>query len=77
MEGACHSYLFSYSSLHLDENVCEMLTHMHNGGGQLVVLAHLQRRWSSYGREEFEFLSPSRRDCEMGFDAFEKNKTHI
>ena len=37
-----------------------MLTHMHNGGGHLVVLVYLQRRWSSQGRE--------------GFSAFEKMK---
>jgi len=51
-----------------------MLTHMHFGVGHLVVLAHLQRRWSSYGREGFGFLSPSHRACSAGFSAFEKMK---
>jgi hypothetical protein len=36
----------------------------------LVVLAHLRRRWSLSGREEFGFLSPSHRACEAGFGAF-------
>jgi len=49
---------------------------MHIGCGHLVVLAHLQRRWSSKGREGFGFLSPFRRACEAGFGAFEKMK-HI
>jgi hypothetical protein len=40
----------------------------------LVVLAHLRRRWSLSGREEFGFLSPSRRACEAGFSAFREMK---
>jgi hypothetical protein len=36
----------------------------------MVALAHLRRRWSLSGREGFGFLSPSRRACEVGFDAF-------
>jgi hypothetical protein len=39
------------------------------------VLAHLQRRWSLSGREGFGVpLSPSRRACEAGFDAFVEMK---
>ena len=51
-----------------------MLTHMHNGGGHLVVFTHLQRRWSSYGKEGFGFLSPSRLG---GIRRFWENKMHI
>jgi len=40
-----------------------MLTHMHNGGVHIVVLAHLQRRCSLKGRE--------------GFRRFWKNEVHI
>jgi hypothetical protein len=40
------------------------------GGEHLVMLAHLRRRWSLSGREGFGFLSPSRRACEAGFNAF-------
>jgi hypothetical protein len=36
----------------------------------LMMLAHLRRRWSLSGRKGFEFLSPSRRACEAGFNAF-------
>jgi hypothetical protein len=43
----------------------------------MVVLAHLQRRWSLSGREGFGFLSPSRRACEAGFDAFWGSETPI
>jgi hypothetical protein len=35
----------------------------------MVVLAHLQRRGSLSGREGFGVLSPSRRACEVRFDA--------
>jgi hypothetical protein len=41
------------------------------------VLAHLRRRWSLSGREGFGFLSPSRRACEAGFDAFWRSETPI
>jgi hypothetical protein len=40
----------------------------------LVVLAHLQRRWSLSGREGFGFLSPSRRACEARFSIFREMK---
>jgi hypothetical protein len=40
----------------------------------LVMLAHLRRRWSLSGREGFAFLSPSRRACEAGFNAFREMK---
>jgi hypothetical protein len=41
-----------------------------HGDIHMVVLAHLQRRWSLSGREGFGILSPSRRACEVGFDTF-------
>jgi hypothetical protein len=41
-----------------------------HGDIQMVVLAHLQRRWSLSGREGFGILSPSHRACEVGFDTF-------
>jgi hypothetical protein len=34
------------------------------------MLAHLRRRWSLSARDGFGFLSPSRRACEAGFNAF-------
>jgi hypothetical protein len=40
----------------------------------LVVLAHLRRRWSLRGREEFRFLSSSRRAYSAGFGVFVKVK---
>jgi hypothetical protein len=53
-----------------EENDCENTnTHAH-GDVHLVVLAHLQRRWSLSGRVGFEILSPSRRACSAGFSAF-------
>jgi hypothetical protein len=51
-----------------------MLTHEHKIVKHLVVLAHLQRRWSLRGREGFGFLSPSPRACEAGFGVFMEMK---
>jgi hypothetical protein len=39
----------------------------------LLVLALLRRQWSLSGREGLGVLSPSRRACEAGFDAFRGN----
>jgi hypothetical protein len=47
---------------------------MHNGGGHLLVLAHLKRRWRLRGREGFGFLSLSYQACEARFGAFGKMK---
>jgi len=54
--------------------IVKMLTHMH-----IVVYTWwcwhtLRRRWRLKSREGFGFLSPFRRACEVGFDAFEKMK---
>jgi hypothetical protein len=62
--------------MHLDrannalKNDCENANTLAHDDDHLVMLAHLQRRWSLSGREGFGFLSPSHRACEVRFSAF-------
>jgi hypothetical protein len=49
----------------------KMLTHAH-GDIHMVVLALLRRRWSLSGGEGFGVLSPSRRACKRGIQAFSR-----
>jgi hypothetical protein len=51
-----------------EENDCENANTRAQGGDHLVVLAHLQRRWSLSGREGFGVV---------GFRHFRGNEMHI